>query len=89
MEHTIDQAPSHGTQANNNPVVVGSLVNENIILDTIVTNSTLSAGPTDNQPLFEAGCVWDAINYSCACDAVFMAFFSMYRRSSLLWQECW
>lgn len=43
----------------------------------------------DNEPLSEAGCTWTATDYSCSYDAVFMAFFSIYRRSSLVWQECW
>ena len=37
----------------------------------------------------EAGCVWDAADYSCAFDAVFMVFYSIYGRSSQDWRNIW
>ena len=37
----------------------------------------------------EVGCVWDPDDYSCAFDAVFMAFYSMYGRSDQIWRNTW
>lgn len=36
-----------------------------------------------------AGCVWTRPDWSCAYDVVFMAFFSIYRQSSLTWRDDW
>jgi hypothetical protein len=35
------------------------------------------------------GCVWDADDYSCAFDAVFMTFYSIYGRSDQIWRNIW
>ena len=37
----------------------------------------------------DAGCIWDAENYSCAYDVVFMAFYGMYGLSSSTWRTRW
>jgi len=37
----------------------------------------------------EAGCVWDADDYSCAFDAVFMTFYSLYGQSDQTWRDTW
>ena len=58
-------------------------------VDLAAINAALTLPVHNNQPLSEAGCLWMANDWSCAFDAVFMALFSIYRRSSLLWQECW
>ena len=58
-------------------------------VDLTAINAALTLPVHNNQPLSEAGCLWMANDWSCAFDAVFMALFSIYRRSSLLWQECW
>ena len=41
------------------------------------------------HPQIEAGCVWDAENWSCAYDTVFMSFWSIYRKLSSNWQNMW
>jgi hypothetical protein len=71
------------------PTVVDSQAKNPTVPNTAAIDNALAPSPNNSQPLSEAGCVWDANDYSCAYDAVFMAFFSIYRRSSLLWQECW
>jgi hypothetical protein len=38
---------------------------------------------------FQAGCVWTREDWSCAYDAVFMAFFSIYWQSSPGWRGDW
>ena len=37
----------------------------------------------------DGGCGWDAKNYSCAYDVVFMVFYGMYGLSSSTWRTCW
>lgn len=56
---------------------------------TVTTDNALASPIDNNRPLSEAGCSWTANDYSCAYDAVFMALFSIYRRSSLPWQKSW
>ena len=36
-----------------------------------------------------AGCVWDANNYSCAYNSVFMSFYSIYGQSNRTWRDTW
>ena len=88
-ENAIDQEVPNSTHTNYDPMIVDSQANDSAIPGNATIDNALLTSPTNNQPLSEAGCVWDANDYSCAYDAVFMAFFSIYRRSSLLWQECW
>jgi hypothetical protein len=88
MENMTDQIP-RVSQADCDPMAVDSQDNNSTILNGAMIEDAMASPIDDNQPLFEAGCVWTANDYSCAYDAVFMAFFSTYRRSSLLWQECW
>ena len=38
---------------------------------------------------FQAGCVWTRDDWSCAYDAVFMAFFTIYWQSSASWRGNW
>ena len=38
---------------------------------------------------FRAGCVWTRPDWSCAYDAVFMAFFAIYWQSSPAWRDDW
>jgi hypothetical protein len=40
-------------------------------------------------PVYTAGCVWSEGDWSCAYDAVFMAFWSMYEQSSQVWRTDW
>ena len=40
-------------------------------------------------PNLEAGCPWDSVNYSCAFDVVFMAFYSIYGQSNHTWRGMW
>ena len=41
------------------------------------------------HPRVIAGCVWDGDNWSCAYDAVFMAFWSIYKKSPPGWRDKW
>lgn len=41
------------------------------------------------HPQIKAGCVWDADNWSCAYDAVFISLWSIYRNSSSGWRNKW
>lgn len=55
------------------------------------TNKDLSI-PEEHRWLpqnLEAGCIWDADNWSCAFDAVFMAFYLMYGQSDQTWRGTW
>ena len=46
--------------------------------------------PTEPPHLqIEAGCVWDRDNWSCAYDAVFMSFWSIYKNSPPGWRNEW
>jgi hypothetical protein len=43
-----------------------------------------------NTPdLFEGGCTWDATNWSCAYDCVFMIMYGMHATESAAWRERW
>lgn len=41
------------------------------------------------HPRITAGCAWDKANWSCAYDAVFMSFWSIYKKSSPGWRDKW
>ena len=41
------------------------------------------------QSNLRAGCVWDRDDYSCAFDAVFMTFYSVYGQSNRSWRNVW
>jgi hypothetical protein len=88
IENMIGPIPSV-SQADCDSMAVDSQANDPTILNVAIIGDVTASPIDDNQPLFEAGCVWTENDYSCAYDATFMAFFSTYRRSSLLWQECW
>lgn len=39
--------------------------------------------------LFEAGCSWDATDWSCAYDCVFMILYGIYASEDIVWRERW
>ena len=55
-----------------------------------VAPAALDPQPTGPpHPWIDAGCVWDARNWSCAYDTVFMSFWSIYQKSSPGWRDKW
>jgi len=69
-----------------------STTNNILHLPAISPIATPIPNPRPTEPLhprIEAGCVWDSDNWSCAYDAVFMSFWSMYRKSSPSWRSKW
>jgi len=60
----------------------------------LTTGCTFPAAPNlqSTEPLHPrvmAGCVWDRDNWSCAYDAIFMSFWSVYRKASPTWRNKW
>ncbi|KAF9645629.1 hypothetical protein BDM02DRAFT_3262776 [Thelephora ganbajun] len=58
-------------------------------IDSIITMAHNLQRTEPPHLRIEAGCVWDRDNWSCAYDAVFMSFWSIYRESSPTWQSKW
>ena len=64
--------------------------------DTIKELGVVPLLPTSNardqrpqSPQYSAGCVWTQEDWSCSYDAVFMAFWSLYKQSSPSWRNDW
>ena len=65
-----------------------------VIGDTAIDDTGLGAPCNDSEEVpnttwMEVGCAWSGENWSCAYDAVFMSFWSIYRGSSPSWQRKW
>jgi hypothetical protein len=65
----------------------GSPVMNKTAVDNIVLGAPLEEDSSTAQT--GAGCAWSGENWSCAYDAVFMSFWSIYRGSSPDWRSEW
>ena len=69
-----------------------SAINEEPCFPPVVSVVPAAPGSQSIKPLCPqtmAGCVWDAVNWSCAYDVVFMSFWSIYKKFPPSWRDKW
>ena len=70
-------------------VVVAADETDPMEIDEGITTPVPQQNGRETPLQFQAGCVWVEADWSCAYDAVFMAFFTIYWQSSPGWRSDW